>query len=125
MVTVEDTLRRLVSSGKCSCIDPQECIEQLRQLADLEADRIEAKRRGRFYKALADESRQRMLSLLLVRSMCVCELIVALKMTQPTTSHHLKILEKAGLVEGVKKGKWVYYGLRDRQQVSALVNVKI
>jgi len=60
-------------------LDVKVYTEQLRQLAEQEADKVEAKKRGRFFKALGDETRQRMLRLLLVREMCVCELITALK----------------------------------------------
>ena len=93
---------------------------QLRRMAIEEADRDEARRRGRFFKALGDETRQRILGLLSAREMCVCEIISALEMTQPTTSHHLKILEDAGLLDSRKEGKWVIYSLRDRQLVSEL-----
>ena len=53
-----------------------------------------------------------MLALLSIREMCVCELITALSLTQPTTSHHLKILEDADLVQSRKEGKWVFYGIK-------------
>jgi len=72
-----------------------------------------ARRESRFFKALADETRIRILKLLLLREMCVCELMVALNLTQPTTSHHLGILEKEGLIKKRKEGKWVYYAIRN------------
>ncbi len=121
MVKTEEALERLVSSGRCDCHNVKEYTEQLRLLAKREADRVEAKKRGRFFKALGDETRQRMLGLLLIREMCVCELITALNMTQPTTSHHLSILEDAGLVESRKEGRWVFYGITDKHKVSSLM----
>ncbi len=71
------------------------------------------------------ETRQRMLGLLSIREMCVCELMTALNMTQPTTSHHLSILEDAGLVESRKEGRWVFYGITDKQKVSSLLKMAV
>jgi DNA-binding transcriptional ArsR family regulator len=121
MTKNEETLERLASCGKCSCLNVKDYAEQLRRLAEQKANREEAKKRGRFYKALGDETRQRMLGLLTDREMCVCELMTALSMTQPTTSHHLKILEDAGLVQSNRDGKWVFYRVRDKQRVSLLI----
>ena len=121
MAKTEEALGRLVSMGRCNCLNVEEYTEQLRQLAKEKADKTEAKRRGKFFKALGDETRQRMLALLSVKEMCVCELITALNMTQPTTSHHLRILEDANLVKSRKEGKWVFYDVNDKIQVSTLV----
>jgi len=123
MDQMEESLERLISSGRCAYENAREYAEQLRQLAEKEADRGKAKKRGRFFKALGDETRQRMLGLLLTRDMCVCELITALSMTQPTTSHHLKILEDADLVQSKREGKWIFYGVRDKQRISLLLNL--
>jgi len=46
-------------------------------------------------------------------------------MTQPTTSHHLSILEAAGLVESRKEGRWVFYKIKDKQKVSSLIKMGI
>jgi ArsR family transcriptional regulator len=119
----DESLKRLVSSGKCNCLNVKEYAAQLRSLAEGDANPIEAKKRGKFYKALGDETRQRMLSLLQSREMCVCELITALSMTQPTTSHHLKILEEANLVKSRKEGKWVFYGITNHKLVTQLLGV--
>jgi DNA-binding transcriptional ArsR family regulator len=121
MVKTEEALERLVSSGRCDCNNVNEYAEQLRLLAKREADRAEAKKRGRFFKALGDETRQRILGLLSIRELCVCELITALNITQPTASHHLSILEDAGLVESRKEGRLVFYGIADKQKVSSLM----
>jgi len=48
-----------------------------------------------------------------VREMCVCEIMIALELTQPTASHHLRKLESVGLVEDLRKGKWVFYKVVD------------
>jgi len=121
MTKTETTLERLASCGKCSCPNVEDYVGQLKQLAEQKANREVAKRRGRFFKALGDETRQRMLGLLRDREMCVCELMTALGMTQPTTSHHLKILEDAEFIRGNKEGKWVFYSVKDKQMLSTLI----
>ncbi|MFZ0015001.1 MAG: metalloregulator ArsR/SmtB family transcription factor, partial [Acidimicrobiia bacterium] len=60
--------------------------------------------------ALADPVRLRMVSMLLDNgTSCGCDLELPLGLTQPTISHHLKILREAGLVAGEKRGRWVHY----------------
>lgn len=63
------------------------------------------------YKALGDETRLRILKMLAQNKRCVCEMIEPLGMSQPTVSHHLKILRQADLVIDVKKGKWTHYSI--------------
>jgi ArsR family transcriptional regulator len=63
-------------------------------------------------KALADPTRLRLMSLIQSHEggeACVCELTEPLGLTQPTVSHHLKVLTDAGLVERDKRGVWAYY----------------
>jgi len=121
MTKTEEALSRLVSSGRCNCLNVKDYSDQLKHLAMQEADRREAKQRGRFFKALGDETRQRILKLLSLKEMCVCELITALGLTQPTASHHLSILEEANIVENRKEGRWVFYELKDKQRVETLI----
>ena len=64
------------------------------------------------FAALADPVRLRLLSLLAsapAGEVCVCELVEPLQRSQPTVSHHLKILVDAGLITGEKRGRWVWY----------------
>jgi ArsR family transcriptional regulator len=44
--------------------------------------------------------------------MCVCDIVEAFPVEQPTVSHHLRLLREAGLVDVVRKGHWAYYGLK-------------
>jgi len=60
-------------------------------------------------KALSDPNRVKIVKLLQQKVMCVCELQAALKISQPSVSKHLKILEEAGLVDYQKDGLWVNY----------------
>jgi ArsR family transcriptional regulator len=66
-------------------------------------------------KALADPVRLRLMSMVLSREggeACVCELTPAFELSQPTISHHLKVLHESGLLHREKRGVWVYYQAR-------------
>ena len=66
-------------------------------------------------KALADPVRLRLLSLVASHQdgeACICELNDAFDLSQPTISHHMKVLHQAGLVDRDKRGVWVYYQVR-------------
>ena len=65
-----------------------------------------------FCKALADDTRQQILVMLLDREMCVSDIVDAFDMSQPTISHHLGILKQFNLVTSRKKGKQVFYEIR-------------
>jgi ArsR family transcriptional regulator len=76
-------------------------------LADEQARRI-----APLLKALADPVRLRLLSLVASHAegeACVCDLNEAFALSQPTISHHLKLLHGAGLLDREKRGVWVYY----------------
>lgn len=62
-------------------------------------------------KALSDENRLRMVALLAEGELCVCHLAGALELSQPNASQHLAVLKNAGLVEGERRGSWIYYRL--------------
>jgi ArsR family transcriptional regulator len=66
-------------------------------------------------KALADPVRLRLLSLVASHEAgeaCVCDLNDAFDLSQPTISHHLKVLHEVGLLDRTKRGVWVYYAIR-------------
>ena len=74
------------------------------------------------FTALADPVRLQVLSILADApegEVCVCDFVDPLGKSQPTVSHHLKILAEAGLVHGERRSKWVYYSL-DRQRLATL-----
>ena len=64
-----------------------------------------------FCKALADETRQKILEMLREEELCVSDIVKAFDMSQPTISHHLHILKQFGLVTSRKEGKQVFYDL--------------
>ena len=79
----------------------------------LSADRAE--RVAPLLKALADPVRLRLVSLIAsspTGEACVCDLNDAFDLSQPTISHHLKVLHEAGLLDRTKRGVWVYYAVR-------------
>jgi len=72
-------------------------------------------------KALADPVRLRLLSLVASHEggeACVCELNDAFELSQPTISHHMKVLYEVGLVDRDKRGVWVYYRVRPQALAS-------
>ena len=71
-------------------------------------------------KALADPTRLRLFSLIASSTeQCACDLTEPLGVSQPTVSHHLKVLNDAGLVSREQRGKWAYYSVR-RDKLGAL-----
>ena len=69
---------------------------------------------ARLLKALADPARLRLVSMVAAHEdgeACVCDLTAPLGLTQPTISHHLKILTDAGILTRDKRGVWAYYAL--------------
>ena len=63
-------------------------------------------------KALGDPNRLKIIEVLSGGEMCACKLLERFQITQPTLSHHMKILCKCGLVEVRREGKWCHYSLQ-------------
>ena len=71
---------------------------------------------SRVFAAVSDPVRISVLRLLSRRRrMCVCELMIALGLSQPTISYHLKLLRGCGLVRPVRSGRWVFYEIASRR----------
>ena len=64
---------------------------------------------ARVFKAFCDENRLAILEMLQGGEKCACELLENLKISQPTLSHHMKILVESGIVAARKIGKWTFY----------------
>ena len=71
------------------------------------------KRMAAMFKAFADENRIQILELLRDGERCACRLLEEMKITQPTLSHHMKILCDSGIVVGRKDGKWMHYSISE------------
>jgi ArsR family transcriptional regulator len=94
------------STGSSACCAPV----LTGQLAAREAADLAA-----LFRALADPGRLRLLSFLAAQpggEACVCNLTEPLGLSQPTVSHHLKVLTEAGLLERERRATWIYYRLR-------------
>jgi len=65
----------------------------------------------RVFRAFTDESRVRVLEMLCEGELCACELLEDLKISQPTLSHHMKILCNSGIVKSRRVGSWSYYSI--------------
>ena len=72
---------------------------------------MDYRKTANLFKALADENRLQIMDILKDGEKCACKLLGALQISQPTLSHHMKILCDAELVSGRKEGKWMYYSL--------------
>lgn len=85
-----------------------------RPITDTVLDAAAAERLAAVFKALGEPTRLRLVSLIAGRDgaeACVCELTAPVGLSQPTVSHHLKILVDAGLLHRTQRGKWAYYRL--------------
>ena len=106
------SVQRLIQLMSCQPSD----ISQAKAEADKLATPVYAVRlrqAERLFGAIGESNRMKILLLLSKREMCVCELEAALGMPQPTVSHHLGVLEQAGLLKRSKKGRWVIYDIAD------------
>lgn len=61
------------------------------------------------FKALADETRLKIIEMLSCGEMCACDILESFQITQPTLSYHLKILTDSGIVKSRKEGSWIRY----------------
>ena len=92
----------------------------IRRLEDMGPDR-EAREAARSAKALADPTRVAMVRALGREGrLCVCELMHVIDRSQPSTSHHLRILREAGIVNESREGKWIFYALSDESILDVL-----
>jgi ArsR family transcriptional regulator len=90
-------------------LDSDECCPTIREAPLSEADAGEL---ARGFAALSDPARLRVLSLLAsapAGEVCACDLVAPVGRSQPTVSHHLKVLTEAGLIVGDKRGRWIWY----------------
>ncbi|WP_411335331.1 ArsR/SmtB family transcription factor [Ruminococcus gauvreauii] len=75
---------------------------------------MDEKRIAVIFKAFCDENRIRIIKLLRSGEKCACKLLEEINVTQPTLSHHMKILCDSGIVVGRKEGKWTHYSISEK-----------
>ena len=69
---------------------------------------------ARVFKAFCDENRLQILEMLQKGEKCACVLLEQMKITQPTLSHHMKVLTQSGIVIGRKDGRWTHYSISNK-----------
>jgi len=116
---MQDRVKRLVDSGLRGTCRPSDRIAQLEKRAG-QVDGQKIRRLEQVFFGLADKTRLMILELLKGEELCSCEIMAGLELTEPTTSHHLGILERSGLVASRRDGKWVFYKLASPQVKSLL-----
>lgn len=75
---------------------------------------IDEKKTATIFRAFCDENRIRILDMLRTGEKCACRLLEEIDVTQPTLSHHMKILCDSGIVVGRKEGKWTHYSISQK-----------
>lgn len=108
----EEELRCLT---ECVGIDKNiiEYIEELTKKRDEFLSRKDFEVNLSRYNALGHKIRYLIYNLIKQKEMCICELNAILDLTQPIISHHVKILEQAGLIIGIKSGKFTHYQIKE------------
>lgn len=105
ITSVAEPQGSLLAADLAACCSP---------ITDTVLDAAAAERLAAVLKALGEPTRLRLVSLIAGHEggeACVCELTAPVELSQPTVSHHLKILVEAGLLERTQRGKWAYYRL--------------
>jgi ArsR family transcriptional regulator, arsenate/arsenite/antimonite-responsive transcriptional repressor len=111
-------------SKSLAMLSPAETVACCSPLSSEPLSREQAEQVAPLLKALADPVRLRLMSLVASHAggeACVCDLTGAFELSQPTISHHLKVLHEAGLLDREKRGVWVYY----RARTSSLMSLGI
>ncbi|MFZ7137458.1 MAG: ArsR/SmtB family transcription factor [archaeon] len=125
MEDIKQRLKRLTETEFCEAQVPEDYCKELVELSETVADPQTAKKQSKFFKALADEKRVRIIKLLMNKQMCICELMVCLDMSQPNLSHHIQLLENQGIVKRKKKGKWAYCSIADKETIEQLIALEL
>lgn len=77
------------------------------------------KEKADIFKALGDETRLTIIDMLSCGEICACKIIEGLNLSQPTISHHMKVLQQVGLVKARKDGRWMHYSI-DKEKVEEI-----
>ncbi len=107
-LAISRPVQNLIQLGVCTISDIKQAISSAEKLSTPESQR-KIREAERLFGIVGEANRIKILLLISKREMCVCELESALKLPQPTISHHLTLLEQSGLLERNKRGRWVFY----------------
>ena len=94
--------------------NPDNYFKELRELGNKLINDEQFHGQVNFLNAIGNKERLTILIILKNKERCVCELEAILDKSQPSISHHLRILEAIGIIKGWKKGKFTYYGIENR-----------
>jgi len=75
---------------------------------------MEYTKKAVLFKSFSDPTRLEIIDMISCGELCACMILERFNITQPTLSHHMKILCDSGLVNGRKEGKWTYYSLNEK-----------
>ena len=106
------SVQRLIELDICQLSDIRQAESEAAKLSTPEFS-AKLRRAEKLVGAVGDSNRMKILLLLSMREMCVCELESALGLPQPTVSHHLGLLEQADLLRRSKKGRFVFYEVQE------------
>ncbi len=112
-------VQKLVQLGVCSTSDIKDAISSADKLSTPEYQK-KIREAERLLGIVGEANRIKILLLLSKREMCVCELESALKLPQPTVSHHLTLLEQSGLLARIKRGRFVFYSMNETPLIGLL-----
>jgi uncharacterized membrane protein len=105
-------MQRMMEVGPVGFAPWEACARMMASLAEApHAHAIQTAEPAQLFRALADETRLKIVKMLSEKEMCVEDLMTALRLAQATVSHHLQVLKEAGLVQAEKRGRNVYYSL--------------
>jgi DNA-binding transcriptional ArsR family regulator len=111
-------MRQMMAQGPSGFGPWQMCCRAMNNLVTLpQVDQGQAAPIARIFNALADETRLKIVKHLSEREYSVEELVKSLSIAQSTTSHHLRVLKEAGLIQGDKRGRSIYYSLTQPMNV--------
>ncbi len=114
IINKSESVSHLIEDGLCSLSAIRSAMAEAARLMSGkgEANLVSLER---IFKVLSDRNRIAILILLVNREMCVCEIMSAMKLSQPTASRNMNMLERVGLVRRRRKGKWAFYAISSSQ----------
>ena len=116
-------VQRLIKLGVSKAESPAEYMRELKSLVKERIDEKAIKKQSKILKAISNPERLKIMRLLSARKLCVYEIMSSLKLSQTTTSYHLRVLRGAGLVKDEKKGKWVFYSISNPDVIKLIEKI--